>query len=279
MEQSGQGATPHVQDTRSAASREARKRVGPRRRAHPPAPRRAVGEQLLGPAKALGSRLGQPVGAADFTTVSRERVRHGDQFTLFPVSTLLPDPRDELCAFQQWRCDACGQPLTTSSHPSKESSGRRITGWVCHGCALARRARTVPAVERATPLLRLRLTRGPRPTGSTKVLMRHRQALASEDWNQFPSLQHALWTRQGGRCALWSYNPPAEEMACTNTLVIDYDRDTGLIRGLLCRTCNSTEGKGGTDHPLAQTWHDYKTDLDVQAFLPVRGVTYEYLKA
>ena len=52
----------------------------------------------------------------------------------------------------------------------------------------------------------------------------------------------ALWVWQAGRCAI-----------CGGTdveLVLDHDHETGLIRGLLCYSCNGAEGRGHSGHPV-----------------------------
>lgn len=52
--------------------------------------------------------------------------------------------------------------------------------------------------------------------------------------------QVRLMEFQGARCALC---PVGED------LVLDHDHDTGLIRGYLCRGCNTSEG-AGNQHPI-----------------------------
>jgi Recombination endonuclease VII len=49
----------------------------------------------------------------------------------------------------------------------------------------------------------------------------------------------ALHERQSGRCAV---------CGATGRLVADHDHNTGLLRGLLCPSCNNREGGlGGAD--------------------------------
>lgn len=49
-----------------------------------------------------------------------------------------------------------------------------------------------------------------------------------------PEMYAELWNAQNGRCYLPSCGRPAE--------VVDHDHDTGEVRGLLCRQCNTALG-------------------------------------
>jgi hypothetical protein len=51
----------------------------------------------------------------------------------------------------------------------------------------------------------------------------------------------ALTAMQGGRCALCGSAGP---------LCADHDHDTGLLRGMLCQSCNNREGRAGADPRL-----------------------------
>lgn len=50
-----------------------------------------------------------------------------------------------------------------------------------------------------------------------------------------------MFARQGGRCALCGDSPKASKHG--HTLDVDHDHDTGAVRALLCRRCNSAVGQ------------------------------------
>lgn len=58
-----------------------------------------------------------------------------------------------------------------------------------------------------------------------------------------PRTEQGMYDWQDGRCAT---------CGARGGLVIDHDHDTGLIRGLLCRSCNIVEGH--SDGPLWQAY-------------------------
>ena len=51
-----------------------------------------------------------------------------------------------------------------------------------------------------------------------------------------PADQILIYEDQGGKCCLCGIDKPSRGMM---GLVIDHDKDTGHVRGLLCRTCNA----------------------------------------
>lgn len=57
----------------------------------------------------------------------------------------------------------------------------------------------------------------------------------------------ALYVWQGGRCAICQH-----ATGKTRRLSVDHDHKTGLVRGLLCRPCNTVLGRAG-DNPA---WFD-----------------------
>lgn len=50
-----------------------------------------------------------------------------------------------------------------------------------------------------------------------------------------PEMEAALYTKQEGVCAICGKRPPGP-------LTIDHDHESGMVRGLLCRRCNSGLG-------------------------------------
>jgi hypothetical protein len=60
-----------------------------------------------------------------------------------------------------------------------------------------------------------------------------------------PPHRSALYSWHDGRCGLCGF---------IERLVMDHDHRTGLERGLLCRSCNTSEGAGR--YPLMDPWRD-----------------------
>ncbi|MEU8378268.1 endonuclease domain-containing protein [Streptosporangium sp. NPDC048865] len=75
---------------------------------------------------------------------------------------------------------------------------------------------------------------------------------------------------QDGRCAICG----AQEWGA---LVTDHDHETGLIRGRLCRPCNSREGHAGQDVPLIARYRERPpttilNDLRIVYYDPFHGM-------
>ena len=85
-------------------------------------------------------------------------------------------------------------------------------GYVCKPCAV-QRAQAQYTKEDLAQMQR-------------KVWLKRKYGLTPERWEE-------MYTEQGGGCLI-----------CTNTedLVVDHNHDTGEVRGLLCRKCNSGLG-------------------------------------
>lgn len=212
------------------------------------------------------------------------RVASAEQLHLFPLTSESSLPRWELLAQQGGRCAGCDAPLSSERRVSRDRWGTRIAAVTCHGCSL--RTRPLPAptpVEQARPLLRLRLTQGPTPSADLVVTDEDRAALASREWDHFRNPLHALWAYQGGTCALDhpTINPHGRLRG--RHIRLDHQHDAeGLIRGLLCQSCNCLEGKsgGGAKGPAMRALiRQYRRQPPAQSFDPTRGLTRRYLIA
>ena len=62
-----------------------------------------------------------------------------------------------------------------------------------------------------------------------------------------PADYDAMAEQQGGVCAICDLPPPADGVLC-----VDHDHDTGKVRGLLCRTCNTGIGHLRDDPALVR---------------------------
>lgn len=60
------------------------------------------------------------------------------------------------------------------------------------------------------------------------------RAHALRQYGLTPDQYDALFTQQGGVCAICKAEPKTKKLA------VDHDHDTGEVRGLLCPRCNST---------------------------------------
>ena len=77
-------------------------------------------------------------------------------------------------------------------------------------------------------------------SNAAEVLRRHLEKHYGITLEQYEE----LFRLQGGRCAICN-DPPATGLSGrgkANRLVVDHDHDTGAVRGLLCRPCNSGVG-------------------------------------
>jgi hypothetical protein len=136
-------------------------------------------------------------------------------------------------------------------------------------------------VERAAPLLRLRLTQGPTPPATLPVTKEDRTALAARNWDYFQNALHALWVYQGGSCALDHPTLNPHGTLRGRHIRLDHQHDAeGLVRGLLCQSCNCLEGKsgGGAKGPgLRALMREYRRRPPAQSFVGTRGLTRKYL--
>jgi len=74
------------------------------------------------------------------------------------------------------------------------------------------------------------------PSQNRAYRLRVAYGLSIEDWNR-------LYDEQGGRCAICQRLDGDE----VQDLHVDHDHKTGVVRGLLCRSCNRGVGYLGDD--------------------------------
>lgn len=89
---------------------------------------------------------------------------------------------------------------------------------------------------------RLAKYQGPRCTTHHRAVVRHRKAAnhekrVQEVYGLEKGEYAALYEYQGGRCALCR-----RATGASRKLSVDHDHATGLVRGLLCRPCNTLLG-------------------------------------
>ncbi|WP_456598788.1 endonuclease domain-containing protein [Blastococcus sp. SYSU DS0616] len=196
----------------------------------------------------------------------------------------LGDPLVRLVVLQGGACAAtdCLRPLDESAKIGWDMDHTRIAGVYCHGCVRRRRPLGPPPVEQAPPLLRLQLTLGPPPRWDRAVTATDRRALRRKAFDVFRNALDALWVEQGG-CALDDPELNPHSATVPRMIYPDHDhRDAfGLLRGLLCQSCNSREG--GLEWPENKGMRilidRYRKQPPAQQFVVTRGFTYKYVTA
>lgn len=81
------------------------------------------------------------------------------------------------------------------------------------------------------------------PPGRGRCRKCHRQFQSISIWKSTlkhkygitPEIHQMMYEDQGGRCYFCDDRPTSGKVG----LAIDHDKDTGLVRGLLCRPCNA----------------------------------------
>ena len=71
------------------------------------------------------------------------------------------------------------------------------------------------------------------------------------------AMSEALETAQTQGFDLWGTKLTGQCQSCGDdvgytNLVLDHDHRFGIVRGYLCRSCNTSEGYGHTDHGIAE---------------------------
>jgi Autographiviridae endonuclease VII len=127
-------------------------------------------------------------------------------------------------------CTGCGEtkPLEAFSRHNKLRDGRHTRCMVC------RREEPRVVYKDWTPEQR----------------QKHRERVMLCRYGLTMDVLNDLYESQEGCCAIcgtWGERPvPTDEVARKRaTLCVDHDHDTGRVRGLLCRNCNSALGKLG----------------------------------
>lgn len=185
-------------------------------------------------------------------------------------------PRDQLRVVQNGRCAECQVPLASAERAYWDLNGTRLAALVCPACSQRRPVLAGPApVMTVSPLLRLRLTRGPHLDFPRTITDSDRGVLVHGRWDDLRRPTHALWIAQGGRCAMSSMTRGDRGHDMTSP-VLDHDHTTGLIRGLLCQSCNCIEGKGARRRAVS-AWAAYRLHPPAQILIATHGMHYEDL--
>lgn len=121
-------------------------------------------------------------------------------------------------------CCRCNIPkLTTAFYTISDTQNRRYVMSYCKACyTKCKRAKTI----------------------------RRKYGLLVEEYD-------AIWTKQGGVCALCLKPETRKIQGTLAVLTIDHDHNTGKVRGLLCTACNKAIGTLGDSIPAMQRVLDY----------------------
>lgn len=125
------------------------------------------------------------------------------------------------------RCTTCGvlRPLTEFVKNKTTRSGR---GSMCHPCK-----REHTRQVRSDPIIRARDYRSIRAGKLRKK------------YGLTPAQVDEMFEKQGGRCAICGTDRPTKKGS--KPFVIDHDHATGVVRALLCHSCNFGIGNLGDD--------------------------------
>lgn len=185
-------------------------------------------------------------------------------------------PREELRVAQQGLCAGCSAALPTGGRSFWDLDGTRLAALVCGRCTRRRPVLTTPApVTTVSSLLRLRLTLGPHLDFPRTVFEAERAALTYARWDDLRRPTQALWIAQGGKCAMAFAGFGSDDHDMTSP-VLDHDHVAGLVRGLLCQSCNCIEGKGARRRSV-EAWRSYRGHPPAQQLLVTRGMHYDDL--
>ena len=195
------------------------------------------------------------------------------QMLLFEEAVTSLCPRQALWVHQGGCCAGCGIPIPPTARASRSLNGQMISGLVCGTCS--RKRVVLPGggpVNTVGPLLRLRLRQGPVSAFPKTVTNADVDSLCAGQFDQFLRPTHALWVYQDGWCALSDPKAPHT----TVRPVLDHDHRTDLVRGMLCPSHNSQEGKGGRHADIGRL-RAYQRRPPAQDCVATRGLTYRYL--
>lgn len=96
-----------------------------------------------------------------------------------------------------------------------------------------------------------------------KSILKHQYAIT-------PEIHLAMYEDQGGKCYFCDADRPGRGK---RGLAVDHDKETGLVRGLLCRPCNA----GWVDE-YKKLPKEYRDSSRTNAYL-LRGETGEYVES
>ena len=137
-------------------------------------------------------------------------------------------------------CQRCGEPLDESN---SSSSRRKARSYTCNPCIRKRQkeyyAANPEALERRKELRRIRKT-----ATKEKVREMDRKTYLVRVYGLMPEEHDAMLKAQNYRCAVCE----GTDTAPYNYFCVDHCHSTGVIRGLLCFSCNIMLGKA-KDNP------------------------------
>lgn len=137
------------------------------------------------------------------------------------------------CEF--WRCTECDCWFASEHFFRTKTNSSGLTSR-CRSCHIAQSIRTRdPERHRKTKLASVRRQRAANPARFRELELKRAFGISLADYE-------GLCATQGGVCAICK-RPERDTLG--RRLAVDHDHDTGAIRGLLCRNCNTGLGMLG----------------------------------
>jgi hypothetical protein len=127
----------------------------------------------------------------------------------------------------QLACSHCHESKSTDDFYVNRSRVRGFSYW-CKLCVQEDYAEKHPTKPRPP---RTVTAREYDPIKGREYWLRHAYGMSLEDWQD-------MFDRQDGKCAICGTTEPGGK----GTFHTDHDHDTGVVRGLLCQTCNQAIG-------------------------------------
>lgn len=150
-------------------------------------------------------------------------------------------------------CNECKETKPASDFGKRKRKNGRVTlTTLCRKCDLARFNRWKYR-DHGKYLARRRDQRAARlAAGSREILAQvlSRYRLSVKDFD-------AMLANQGGVCAICGGPETSRNQHGPLRLSVDHDHSTGLVRGLLCRSCNNLLGQARDNCTLLERAADY----------------------